>query len=242
MEKFKKSNIDEGLRSETLGRGNTPDFVVDHIRQGILGGVYALGQRLIEADLTNTLGVSRGPIREAFRQLAAEGLVESASNRGTIVRKFNENELRNLYQIRIAMETLAVRLAAENIHETNHREHFRKILEMLKANHSQYSPFEFFQENNLFHQAIADISGNQQLAGMIRKLQIPFVIYRLNRNMQRQISEEAVQGHLEIAGAVMNGDPHMAELKMRRHLQQSAFLVVEKRGPTFRVPTAKMQK
>jgi DNA-binding GntR family transcriptional regulator len=215
--------------SETVGRGNTFDFVVDHIRQGILGGVYALGQRLIEADLTRKLGVSRGPIREAFRRLAAEGLVESASNRGTMVREFGDHELRDLHEIRIAMETLAVRLAAENIDEADHREHFRGVLQSLKTNHSHYSPFEFFQENNLFHQAIADISGNQQLAAMIRKLQIPFVIYRLNRNMQRQISEEAVQGHLDIAQAIMNADPRAAESKMRSHLQQSAALIVDKR-------------
>jgi DNA-binding GntR family transcriptional regulator len=227
---YETSEIEESPSSETVGRGNTLDFIVDHIRQGILSGIYALGQRLIEADLTKKLGVSRGPIREAFRQLAAEGLVESASNRGTIVRQFSENELRDLYQIRIAMETLAVRLAAENIDKANHREHFRDILQMLETNHARYSPFEFFQENNHFHQVIADISGNQQLAGMIRKLQIPFVIYRLNRNMQRQISEEAVQGHLDIAREIMNGDPDTAELKMRSHLQQSAFLVVDKRA------------
>ena len=61
--------------------------MASHLKDGILAGRYAPGQRLIEADLTRDLGVSRGPLREAFRKLTAEGLIESVPNKGAVVRR-----------------------------------------------------------------------------------------------------------------------------------------------------------
>lgn len=77
-------------------RGATVDYVLEHLRQGIVRGRYAPGQRLIEADLTDELGVSRGPLREAMRRLSADDLLEIVPNRGAIVRRLSLREMLEL--------------------------------------------------------------------------------------------------------------------------------------------------
>lgn len=92
-------------------RGATVDYVVSQIRSGILDGRYVAGQRLITRDLTEDLGISRGPIREALRRLAAEGMVELVPNRSPVVRHLTIKQVSNLFQIRETLEGLAARLA-----------------------------------------------------------------------------------------------------------------------------------
>src|SRR5262245_43090553 len=93
-------------------RGGTVEYILEHLRSGVLQGLYAPGQRLIEADLTQELRVSRGPLREAFRRLSAEGLLEIVPHRGAMVRRLTLREMRELFQIRLGLEMLAARLAS----------------------------------------------------------------------------------------------------------------------------------
>ena len=96
-------------------RGATVDYVLQHVRDGIFQGHYAPGQRLIEADLTRELGISRGPLREALHRLAADKILEIVPNRGAIVRRLSMREMLELFSIRIALETLATREATANL-------------------------------------------------------------------------------------------------------------------------------
>src|SRR4051795_5578940 len=82
-------------------RGGTVDYVLDHLRTGVMQGRYAPGQRLIEADLTRDLRVSRGPLREAFRRLSAEGILEMVPHRGALVRRLTMREMKEFFQIRV---------------------------------------------------------------------------------------------------------------------------------------------
>ena len=77
-------------------RGATVDYVLQHVRDGIFQGHYAPGQRLIEADLTRELGISRGPLREALHRLAADKILEIVPNRGAIVRRLSKREMLEL--------------------------------------------------------------------------------------------------------------------------------------------------
>ena len=93
--------------------GATVDFIVERLREDILAGRLAPGSRLVESDLTARFAVSRGPVREALRRLSAEGLIEHRPHRGAVVRRLSERDIRELFQIRVEMEALAARLAAE---------------------------------------------------------------------------------------------------------------------------------
>jgi len=207
------------LNPSLSGRGKTVDKIVEHMRRGILSGMFAPGQRLIEADITRELGVSRGPVREAFRQLSADGMVEMVSNRGTLVRRLSYREVVEFYEIRTALELLAAANAAANITVADNRAVLLALIDRLLADHQAYSRDDFFEENTIFHETIADLSGNQQLAGLIRQMQMPLILFRLNRNLSSKISIKAVTEHLAIAHAILEGDIQGAEATMRAHLQ-----------------------
>ena len=88
--------------------------VLDNLRQAILDGRFAPGQRLIERELVELTGVSRTSIREALRELAAEGLVTTIPNKGTVVATLSAEDARQLYQVRSVLEGLAGKLFVEN--------------------------------------------------------------------------------------------------------------------------------
>src|SRR5208337_15324 len=92
--------------------GATVAFIVERLRDDILAGRLAPGSRLVECELTARFSVSRGPVREALRRLAAEGLIEHLPHRGALVRRLTLREIRELFEIRVEMEALAARLAA----------------------------------------------------------------------------------------------------------------------------------
>src|SRR5262245_8309178 len=89
------------------------------LREMVLDGRLAPGQRLNEVELAAALGISRGPLREAIQRLASEGLLTTISHHGAYVRKIDGAELRELYEFRVAVETHAVRLAATRVSQAD---------------------------------------------------------------------------------------------------------------------------
>jgi DNA-binding GntR family transcriptional regulator len=105
--------VTEQTRPPKLGRVATyAGRSLEVLRTMILDGTLAPGERLNEVHLSQALGISRGPLREAIQRLASEGLVEAVTHRGVYVRSFSARELSDFYELRIALETHAVRLAA----------------------------------------------------------------------------------------------------------------------------------
>jgi len=210
------------LRPEIRSRGSTVSHLVRQLREGILIGRYAPGQRLIEADLTRELGVSRGPLREAFRRLSAEGLIESIPNRGALVRRLSQSQIRELYQIRMVLEILAVELAAKNINSDGVRTRFEAEIAAIWSDRPRDVPTAYLNENKAFHQAIADASGNRQLALLCRQLQLPLIIYQVSGTLTREVIAKSNGDHRLIAEAILAGDAVTASELMRKHLQTAA--------------------
>lgn len=209
----------------SAARGGTVDRLVEHLRDGIINSRYAPGQRLIEADLTREMGVSRGPLREAFRRLAAEGLLEIVPNRGAFVRRLSFREMTELFQIRTALEALAVRSAALAIDEDGNRARFEAAIAPIWNEAPRLSGAAYHEENRLFHQAIFDICGNIQLTELARQLQLPLIMLQLSGVMTGDMYADSVLEHREIAQAILNGDPDASERALRRHLDRAARIV-----------------
>ena len=109
MSDFLKVNMNEYLPLR--------DVVFNTLRQGILKGELEPGERLMEVQLANRLGVSRTPIREAIRKLELEGLVVMIPRKGAEVAKISEKNLQDVLELRCALEELAIELACERISE-----------------------------------------------------------------------------------------------------------------------------
>ncbi len=153
---------------------NIPEPLIDSVyarlRDLILSNVFRAGQKLVDRDLAEQLGVSRTPVREALGRLAMMGLVEARSRRGYYVRQYTAEEMTDLYEFRKILEVSAARLAAQNAEPAHIRE-FEKILiksERLAANPTnQAKTVELDLE---IHNLIALASGNEALYQAIHNL------------------------------------------------------------------------
>lgn len=205
-------------------RGGTVDRLVKGLREGILTSRYRPGQRLKEVDLTRDFRVSRGPLREAFRRLTAEGLLEIVPNRGALVRRLSHMEIVELQQIRGALEPLAARLAAGAIDQGDNRQRFETAIAPIWSEAPRLDS-RYHEENRLFHTSVLEVCGNAQLVDISRQLQLPLIMLQLSDAMEPGTNQDSVRQHREIATAIVSGDGDAAENAMRRHLAWASHIV-----------------
>jgi DNA-binding GntR family transcriptional regulator len=204
--------------------------VYSHLRGEILSGELPPGTELQEVALSATLGVSRGPIREAIGRLAAEGLVTVRPRRGAVVRELSTEEFLEAYQVREALEVMAVRLAVPRLTDTDVATLEMCIAEMTSCADSGDTQ-GFFEANSGFHRAFFDISGNRMLVDLYRGLCSQIDRYRLRSlelrgNVQRSIAE-----HKAILRAARAGDVERAVHLVSEHIRVPQIrLHVEERG------------
>lgn len=144
--------------------------LVARLREDIIEGQYAAGDRLIEKNLEATYGVSRTVVREALRQLESEQLVEIVPNVGPKVRGLTYDDVVHLYQVRAALESTACRLAAESA-SIEGVQAVRDAYEHLRANATQESVADLIDEKNRFYDALIQASGNPIIGEMLANVQ-----------------------------------------------------------------------
>lgn len=201
------------------------DEVLSGLREAIFLGRLVPGQRLVEADLTREYGVSRGPVREALRQLAAENVIEAVPNQSAVVRRFTVREMHELFEIRAELEALAARKAAECLKNPQVRNQFIAATEAIWSEHAGMPMSAYIEENRRFHQAIADASGSERLAALIRQMQLPLILLQIHQKLDKHSLEESVQEHRVIASALLEGDAGAAETHVREHLGRARELL-----------------
>ena len=109
------------------------ELVCEHIRDAIINGVFAPGERLMEIQMADEMGVSRTPVREAIRKLEMEGFVVMIPRRGTYVSNMSIRDINDVYEIRISLDTLAAGLAAERISDEELEELQRLLVKVGNA-------------------------------------------------------------------------------------------------------------
>lgn len=215
-------------------RGATVEYVLQHVRDGILQGRYAPGQRLIEADLTRELGISRGPLREALHRLAADNLLEIVPNRGAIVRRLSMREMLELFSIRIALESLAVREATANLSYPAIRSRFEDDIKTIWSTEQRLPGRDYIVENKMFHGAIVRASGNDTLGVITNQLQLPLMMFQLNKMLTLGNIATSLSEHRAIAQAMLDGDAAKAEIWTRKHLERARQVAHEMPSHFFR--------
>jgi DNA-binding GntR family transcriptional regulator len=196
--------------------------VVDHVygalRERILSGDLPRAAKLHQATLAEELGVSRTPLREALRRLAAEGLVNFSPNRGARVSELDLADARDAWAARVALEPGAARLAAER----RDRDGIAAMRAAIAAQRRADGGRDLrFSANRAFHLALAAASGNPHLARFAEMLWVPRIgvpVY------QAQAAEPAgpdawADEHERIADAIERGDAETAERLTRAHIE-----------------------
>jgi DNA-binding GntR family transcriptional regulator len=180
--------------------------VRDRLREDILAGRLEPGAELSEVALAREFGTSRGPLREALGRLAAEGLVTVTPRRGAVVTQLSRQEFIDAYQVREALETLAVRLAVPLLSDAEVA-HLRELCELMARAAREDEVRLFFDTNNTFHEALVRGSRNRKLHEVHRMLVGQMVPYlprslELRGNLQQSVAEhEAILAAIEVRDA-----------------------------------------
>jgi GntR family transcriptional regulator, vanillate catabolism transcriptional regulator len=214
------------LRS--VGRRRLVDDVISHLRQLILDQELPPGTALLQTELAEKLGVSRTPLREAFRILEREGLVKVANGNRTIeVARFDANELRDLYEVREVIDGLAARLLARKGLTEQEDEELRGLLVEMDLTAEPFQPSRWFQAHLGFHVRIATCCGNSQLHTMLNLVRMTTL--SLHEPLHDKAEFEpgpladilriAQEQHYAIYESIRRQDERSAESHARRHIR-----------------------
>ncbi|MFP4344727.1 MAG: GntR family transcriptional regulator [Anaerolineales bacterium] len=206
-----------GSESKSLTRVVLSEQVKEHIVEAILKGEFQPGERIIESALARELGVSQAPVREAIRDLVILGFLETEPYKGTSVRSFTTDELWEVYAVRGALESLAARLAAENLTQAD-GERLEAILEEMIEAGRQQDQEGIARLDNEFHEAILQISGNKLLYQLWKSLEFgqwTIVTYKVTTLDLEYLATR----HEELLEALKSGQPERATDAMQHHLE-----------------------
>jgi DNA-binding GntR family transcriptional regulator len=202
-----------GVRNLTLR-----EQVFEHLREEILSNRLKPGAELNELALSRELEVSRGPLREALGRLASEGLVKITPRRGAVVAELSDEEFVDAYQVREALETLAIRLAVPRMTPAD-LARLRELHEEMVRQVESGGVKEFFEANSAFHRLLVDLSGNQKLEEIYGLL-----MDQMGRYLERSLAlrgtiKRSVAEHEAILEAVEAGDAERAARLLADHIE-----------------------
>jgi DNA-binding GntR family transcriptional regulator len=192
--------------------------VHEHLRDEILSGRLTPGTELSEVALAESLGVSRGPIREALGRLAAEGLVTIRPRRGAVVRALSSDEFIEAYQVREALEMMAVRLAVPKLTKEDTVAMEQLIADMTSRGEAD-DVHGFFEANTEFHQRFFEVAGNRMLAELYRQLRGQVDRHRLRSVELRGDLTRSIAEHKAILRAAASGDVERAVHLVSEHIR-----------------------
>ena len=201
------------------------DVVFNTLRHAILKGELEPGERLMEIALAQKLGVSRTPIREAIRKLELEGLVVMVPRKGAEVADITEKDLRDVLEVRTALEELSIELAMKNITQEE--------LEQLKsANHTFAKNSEggdlikIAESDVAFHEIIYNATGNKRLIQIINNLREQMYRYRFEYIKDSSQHERLVEEHKVIYESIVKKDKETASHMAKVHIDNQKKAII----------------
>jgi DNA-binding GntR family transcriptional regulator len=186
------------------------------VAQWILKGELSAGEKLTEQEVALRLGVSRSPVREAFRALEDLGLVQIEKNRGAFVRKIDLNEAVEIHDVYSVLEELAARTAAGRLSATQIAE-LKSLVESMDVASEAEDLDRFYSLNLSFHQLLVEGSGNRRLLSVYNRLLNELHLFRRFGLMQRGEMQLSNRDHHQILDRIAAADSNGAAEAMRKH-------------------------
>jgi DNA-binding GntR family transcriptional regulator len=211
-----RNKADKGESAKT-----SPDRVVDAIIRSIRSGNYVPGQRLIEADLTRDYHVSRGPVREALKRLAAEGVLTLTRHRGAYVRAMSRGEVRDSLIVLEALVGLMASLAARRIGADENAARMREAHERLLAFRDDGGTAAFLNERRRFYDTIIQIGGNLELKRMLPLMQIHLLRMQFQAYITPRDREKQFKEYETITDTILRGEAMRAQKVAGLHIRRT---------------------
>ncbi len=208
------------------------NVVADQLRSAILEGRYQPGEWLRQEKLAQELGVSQMPVREALKELAAEGLIEHVPYRGVRVIEFSREDVSDLYEHRAFLEGRAAFSAAQNIN-TDEMSELERIFDEMQANSAPERVTTYRELNRRFHQIIFTASRREYLIRTLNQMWAAFptmLIANFAATASQPLPERDapdIREHIAILSALRNHDAAAAETAMRDHILTTGHQLVQ---------------
>jgi len=196
------------------------DSVFEKLKKAIIDGYFEPGQKLVESQIAQEMGVSRTPVREALRRLEIEKLVVNLPRKGVMVSPIDEVQVKEIFNIRAALEGLAIKLAIDNIDLTTIRQ-MRKILEEMREAIKRKDLKREVECNTKFHNYIIKAAKSSILTEMLQNIHNHVQRFRHTTLSMEGRSEIALNEHLKILKAIEERDKVKAEQLIEEHIENA---------------------
>ncbi|HHP50800.1 MAG TPA: GntR family transcriptional regulator [Moorella mulderi] len=202
------------------------EIVFEALKEAILEGHLKTGEKLMEIQLAEELGVSRTPVREAIRKLEQEGLVVIIPHKGAFVADLSMKDIADLFEVRAALESLAAALACERATEEELEEMERLLMEIGKGVEEENLEYTI-EVDTKFHEVLYQASRNALLVKIINNLQEKIQTYRTTSLSMPGRMAEALEEHRRLLEAIAAREVDLAQRLAQEHIENAANRVME---------------
>ncbi len=195
-------------------------LIFDKIREDILNNKYTAGDKIVEAKLAEELGVSRTPVREALKQLELDGLVDNIPNRGVVVKGISNQDIHDIYSIRVAIEGIAARWAVERMDDSV-IEDLKEIYDLMEFYTFKNDIDKILELDTKFHETIYSATESRYLEQVLRDFQL---FIKSTRSLSLQClgrSKDALEEHKAILEGFIEKDAEKAYEASVKHIEGS---------------------
>lgn len=196
------------------------EVVCESLREAIRSGVLKPGERIMEIQIAEELGVSRTPVREAIRKLELEGYVVMMPRRGTYVASMSIRDINEIFEIRTALESLSNGLAADHITDEE-LEHLQRLLVIIGGYIKEGNIEKIVETDIEFHDMMYHAARNTRLVGIISNLRDQLTRFRTLSMSYPGRLEATIEEHRLIVEAIARGDRKAASKAAERHMENS---------------------
>lgn len=207
-----------------LEKNNLRQLALTALRRAITTGELAPGTHLVETELSDKLQISRGTLREAMRQLQQEGLISAGARGRLAVRHIGAADVRDIFQVRAALEGLAARMLSEQVDRDTVVQQLEDGLERMDAS-SDGSLDERIEADLNFHQLLCSLTGNQTLLHSWKSLEGSIRMSVMYAGVDQARSNMSAHRHANIVAAIKTGDALGAARAVEDHMRETAQIL-----------------
>lgn len=196
------------------------DMVFDVLMSAIMQGQLSPGERLLEVQLADEMGVSRTPVREAIRRLELEGFVVMVPRKGAYVAGLSISDVEEVYEIRTVLETLAVRLAAQRMQPADY-DQLDELSEKMRATWQEGNVDNWVSLDASFHELLYKFSRNERLVAMMSNIMEQLSRYRIISLANVEVRHNSLSEHQELIEALKRHDSEAAATAATAHIENT---------------------